>query len=270
MKLKNIQRLLAVFLSALLVMAPISAQAASSKSTTETSKSKTKSSGKRLPKKTSGKQTAAESIEDYPPLLIGPGDLLSINVLGYEHRISQESGVLAGGSSANANLPTDYLVSSDGRILFPYVGAVTLTGLSPIDAGLFLMKKLSPYMKYPQVTVLITQTNTYNVSVMGNVMKPAQYMIRGKPTLVSMVAQAGGPAPGSRLGGVILTHGNDKLKVDLGELLKDRSCHKEGPLVYPGDIIYVPKSSWPTIGEMAIVASILYSATITYQAFKKR
>jgi protein involved in polysaccharide export with SLBB domain len=197
--------------------------------------------------------------EEYPPLLIGPGDLLFITVTGYERPNAGETGRV---TNPNSNLPTDYLVSSSGKIFFPFVGSVKLVGLTPIEASILLMKKLSGYLRYPQVTVLVKETNTYNISVIGNVVKPAQYMIRGKPTLVSMVSLAGGPAPNADLGGVLVTRGTEKIKVDLGRLLSDRSFREEGPIVYPGDVIYVPKSPWPTLGEIAIVTSILASAAI--------
>lgn len=216
-----------------------------------------------------------EEAAKYPPLLIGPGDLLTINVVGYEHQISGAGLSPSGGGSGQASnqnsaLPTDYMVDTDGCILFPFVGMVKLSGLAPNKAGTFLMKKLRPYMKFPQVTVLITQTNTYNISVLGDVVRPGQYMIRGQPNLVNMVALANGPMPDADLGGVLITHGSKKIKADLGRLLNDKNYHQDGPLVYPGDIIYVPKNPWPTLGELAIVVTVLYTATIAANALSKK
>lgn len=208
---------------------------------------------------------ASPATGNYPPLLIGPGDLLTINVVGYEHNTSSASDFTERGQSTanpNASLPTQYMVDTEGRIRFPFIGVVNLSGLTPIEAGAMLMEKLRPDMKFPQVIVLITQTNTYNISVLGDVARPGQYMIRGQPNLVSMVALAGGPDPDADLGGVLITHGTEKIKANLGRLLNDKNYHGAGPTVYPGDFIFVPKSAWPSLGEWAIVASILASGAI--------
>ncbi len=243
------RRAIALFLSILMISPGAFAQGSNTPKNNKTTE-------------TASAETSAENNE-YPPLLIGPGDHLTIMVLGYEHNVSANTDFSSGGKSgSNSNLPSEYMVDSDGRILFPFVGVIKLSGLSPIEAGNLLMKKLTPYMKYPQVTVLITQTNTYCIAVLGDVFKPGQYMILGKPNLVSMMALAGGPMPEADLGGVLITRGTEKIKADLGKLLNDKNYHGTGPTVYPGDIIYVPKNGWPSMGDWAIVASILASAAV--------
>ncbi|MGH7740187.1 MAG: polysaccharide biosynthesis/export family protein [bacterium] len=194
----------------------------------------------------------------YPSMLIGPGDLLDITVLGYDPGISSGSST---GSSAET-LPSTFLVDSDGKILFPFIGQVSLGGLSQIQASELLMKKLKKYMKYPQATVLIQTSNTYNVSVLGDVTHPGQFPIRGKPDVVSMIAQAGGPAPNPDLGGVLLTRGDKKIQINLGKYLTDKNFHKTSPTVYPGDVIYVPDNPWPTLKDVGLFLSIIISGAI--------
>jgi protein involved in polysaccharide export with SLBB domain len=206
--------------------------------------------------------------DPYPPLLIGPGDLLTIDVVGFDRSIggmvssSGGSGGSGSGSSSGSGLPDTYLVDSNGEIFYPFVGEVDLKGLSQIDASLFLMKKLKGYLKFPQVSVLIQSSNTYNVSVLGDVTKPGQFMIRGKPDLLTMLSQAGGPGPNPDLGGVLLTRGTTKLHIDLGKLLSDKDYHETAPTVYPGDIIYVPQSGWPTLAEISIILGLALTSTV--------
>ncbi len=214
---------------------------------------------------------------DYPKMVIGPGDLLAIVVLGYDRSLGAGGTVSTLGVSApaspgvatNAGLPANYLVDTDGRINFPYVGPVNLAGLTQIEASQLLIKKLGEYLKFPQVTVMIQTSNTYNVSVLGDLFHPGQFMIRGRPDVLSMIAQAGGAALNPDLGSVLITRGTIKIHVDVGRYLSDPNYHATAPIVYPGDIIYVPQNPWPTLSEIAVFVGVIYTAYVVANDLKK-
>jgi protein involved in polysaccharide export with SLBB domain len=187
----------------------------------------------------------------YPQLVIGPGDILFITVYG-----ETGGGITAGGGS---QLTTDYQVDSNGVITYPFLGEVHLAGLTPAEASEKIAKLL---LKPRKVSVLVKESNTFWVSILGNVGKPGKYQIKGAPTLLSALAEAGGPLPGSDLGGTILIHDNFKAKINLGDLLQGEGDMKLQPYLYPGDTVMVPKSGWPDLGELAIVASILTSGVV--------
>jgi polysaccharide export outer membrane protein len=188
----------------------------------------------------------------YPRFLIGPGDMLSITVLGEK------------------DLPTAYLVDSAGTIEFPLVGPVMLGSLTPLEASQALTSVLGKYLKDPQVTVLVTDSAQYTVSVMGNVVKPGKYLIRGLPTLLGALAQAGGPMANSDLKNVVLVRGDQTFKMPLDIYLEPHHIEQSQPLLYPGDILYVPTSPWPTFAEWAIIASLLSSAAVLADAVYSR
>ena len=191
-------------------------------------------------------------INGYPPLLIGPGDVLDIAVYGEDE------------------LPLEYQVDSDGTITYPYTGAVRLSGLTPAQASVKMAGLLG---KPRKVTVLIKESNTYWVSVMGHVGRPGKYQIRGKPTLLSALAEAGGPLPGAKLGSAILIHQGFKTKVNLKQYLTGSGQSAPESFLFPGDVLMVPKSGLPSVGDMAIVASILASVavvTVDLNALKKK
>jgi polysaccharide export outer membrane protein len=207
------------------------------------------------PAKVSTTKTSSTNV-DYPKLVIGPGDLLQIEVYG-ENGSTGTS--IEMGMSVNTQLPTDYQVDSDGVIFFPFLGRVNLAGLTAVQAG----EKIAVMLSKPRkVTVLIKESNTYWVSVLGNVGKPGRYQIQGTPTLLSALAQAGGPLPDTDFGGTILIHDNYKSKLDLNRYLQGEGKMDPEPYLYPGDTIMVKQSPWPSWGEIAIVASILASAAI--------
>ena len=207
----------------------------------------------------------------YPPLIIGPGDLLTISVMGFDRSLGgTTSGATGGTGGSTSGLPDNFLVDSTGKIFFPYVGSVELSGLSQIEASELLMKKLKHYLKFPQVLVVIQTSNTYNVSVMGDVNHPGQFMIRGKPDILTMMAQAGGPGPNPDMGGALLTRGTQKIHIDLGKLMNDKNYHELAPIVYPGDVIYVPQNPWPTIGEIGIFLGVITSGILVANALSHR
>ncbi len=192
---------------------------------------------------------------NYPKLVIGPGDMLFIQVYG-ENGTPLDTAATMGG---NNQLPTNYEVDSDGVIEFPFLGRVKLGGLTPVEAS----EKIAGLLSKPRkVTVLIQVSNTYWVSVLGNVSKPGKYQIMGRPTILSALADAGGPLPGSDLGGTILLHDSVKKKIDLNQYFSGEGNIDTGPYLYPGDTLMIQKSPWPDLGAIAIVASILASGAI--------
>ncbi len=170
---------------------------------------------------------------------------------------------MAGGGSTTGGttdlLPTDYQVDSDGVIVFPFLGRLNLEGLTPVEASEKIAIQLS---KPRKVTVLIRQSNTFWVSVLGDVAKPGKYQILGKPTLLSVLAEAGGPMPDADMGGAILIHDMVKSQVNLNKYLLDTGSQETDPSLYPGDTLMVKKSGWPSTSEWAIIASILASGAI--------
>jgi len=194
----------------------------------------------------------ATAAAQYPPFLIGPGDMLSVTVYGEK------------------DLPDKYLVDSTGTIEFPLVGPVMLGSMTQVEAAKALTVALSKYLNDPQVTVLVTDSAQYTVSVLGNVVKPGKYLIRGLPTLLGALAEAGGPMANSDLGSVVLVRGDTTIKMPLDIYLEPHHVPQSQPLLYPGDILYVPTSPWPSFAEWAIIASLLSSAAVLADAIYTR
>lgn len=191
----------------------------------------------------SASDNATSSAEnDYPVFQVEPGDLLNILVYG------------------DKDLPNLYLVDTSGKIYFPLVGSLKISGLTPSQASEAVAKRLKRWEKNPQVTVLVQESNHYTVSVLGNVNKPGKYLIEGLPTLLSALAEAGGPAVNADLADTILIHHNKRTTIRLDRYLLDKSFNGPELLLYPGDVLMIPQQGWPSITEWGIIASILSSA----------
>jgi polysaccharide export outer membrane protein len=204
-----------------------------------------------------------DTVNNYPPLVIGSGDELEIYVVNFSSGNGYSTST-SGVTGTKSQLPTDYLVDSNGMILFPFLGDIQLKDLTQIQAAKLLKQKLSEFIANPQVTVLIRSSNFYNVSVLGDVARPGKFLIRGEPTVFSVLADAGGPLQDADLGGSLIIRGdtNKKEKINLDHLLKDNSFQGSPPLVYPGDILMIPKSGSLSGEDLAIIASIVASAAL--------
>jgi polysaccharide biosynthesis/export protein len=165
------------------------------------------------------------AVADY---VIGADDALRITVYGYE------------------DLKTETRVSTDGRISFPLVGEVTVAGKTnfEVEHELATMLKSGGFILDPQVTVMVTEFKSQQVSVLGQVHQPGRYGLDAANTLVDIIAMAGGITD---LGDerAIVAHRNSgavtKQEINLREVLESTKKTDLLP-VQQGDIIYIPKA----------------------------
>lgn len=190
--------------------------------------------------------------KDFPPFLVGPGDVLSIYVYGEK------------------DFPDKYMVESSGSIDFPLAGRVRLAGLTQSQAGAAIARHLLTFEKDPQVTVMIVQSNNYNVSILGAVTRPGKYSMLGRPDLLGVLADAGGPTDRAALGQAVLIRGNRRFALPLNRYLYDISSVVSEPLLYPGDAIVVPQSIWPSLTDWGIIAGIITSGVLVAAAIENR
>jgi len=120
-------------------------------------------------------QTAAVYAVPTDTYKVGPLDVLRINI--------------AGRPGINEVFP----VSSDGIIGFPWVGNISVSGLTVREIEQKITSLLAKdYLVNPQVYVSMEKYNSQKVVVWGEVKSPAVYVLTGKTTLLEIVAQAGG------------------------------------------------------------------------------
>ena len=107
--------------------------------------------------------------------VLGPGDTVTVQVFG-----EPES--------------TPIYVAEDGTINAPYVGKVPVGGISPVEAANRLASALKNggYFRDPHVTVMVTQSRSQLVSIIGQVSGPGRYPITPRTSLLELLAQAGG------------------------------------------------------------------------------
>ncbi len=114
---------------------------------------------------------AAHSDDSY---VIGANDVLAINVWK-EPDISR-------------SVP----VRSDGKISLPLVGELQASGQTPRQLEQEITKRLQSYISEPEVTVIVTDSKSQKVNILGMVARPGEYLLTSSTTVLDAVAMAGG------------------------------------------------------------------------------
>jgi polysaccharide biosynthesis/export protein len=135
-------------------------------------------------------------------------------------------------------------VSETGTVNLPLVGEIEAVGKTARDIERDLTQKLeAKYLQSPQVTILIKEYNSQRVTVEGAVKRPGVYPIRGKTTLLQVIATAEGLDSASDTTVVVFRQANGKrmaAKFDIGQI---RSGTNGDPPIQSGDVIVAPTSA---------------------------
>jgi protein involved in polysaccharide export with SLBB domain len=108
------------------------------------------------------------------PFILGPEDVVKILVWD------------------NPELTTVLPVRPDGFISFPLIGDVKAKGLSADQLRKDLSVKLSKFVQNPNVTVMIQEINSIQISITGEVNEPGSYKINRPITLLHIISKAKG------------------------------------------------------------------------------
>ena len=123
---------------------------------------------------------------------IMPKDLLTIVVSCTNPELAVPFNLaIASTTSANTqSAPQAYLVDNEGKINFPVLGELKVSGLTKKEAEHLIVEKLKPYIKEtPIVTVRMVN---YKISVIGEVTHPGTFTISNeKVNLFEALAMAG-------------------------------------------------------------------------------
>lgn len=160
--------------------------------------------------------------------LIGPGDLLSIQVL------------------EAPELDTEARVNTQNTISFPLLGKVDVGGLTAQEAEETIKEQLTEkYMHDPHVVVAIKEFKSQRVAVIGSVKNPGTYELLGKGNLLDALALAGGLSDNASEVAYVTRKGKQgqekSVQVNLNELLDEGKSELNVP-INMGDVVYIPES----------------------------
>lgn len=134
----------------------------------------------------------------YSGLHIQEGDKLQILVSAFDeiavrpfnmNTMSKTGVASTGETTSTSNAPTEYLVNSDGTIVFPVLGVVYCKGMTKQQLKNDLENRLKRYLTDPLVTITLAN---FNISILGDVKSPGQKTsTTEKVNLFQAIAMAG-------------------------------------------------------------------------------
>jgi polysaccharide biosynthesis/export protein len=133
-------------------------------------------------------------------------------------------------------------VRSDGMISIPLLNDVLAAGLTPMQLSALLNQKLKKYVTAPRVTVVVTQTNSHRIYVVGEVMHSGPISLSHDMTPLQALATAGLSQFANAKKIYILRTENGqtrKISFNYKQVIKGEAM-SQNILLKPGDTVVVP------------------------------
>lgn len=160
--------------------------------------------------------------------VLGPGDVLLVHLFG--------------ATNAEYRLP----VTSEGTLVLPDIGPVTVAGLSLDQVRDDIVKRIQSQLIGVNASVTLEQLRSIQIFVLGDVKAPGAYIVDGQTTITNALLLSGGVEDNGSLRRVELKRGGARVTVmDLYDLLLRGDTRRDQRL-RNGDVVLVPP-----IGDVA-------------------
>ena len=172
-----------------------------------------------------GSSTPQRGATDDPNYVIGPQDVIDVNVW------------------KETDISRTVPVRPDGKISLPLLNDVQAAGLTPTQLGAQITASLKKFVTDPQVTVIVTAINSQRIYVLGEVTRPGAFPLLPGTTVLRGLSSAGGFTQFAKMKGIYVLRLENGKQVKYPFNYKDvvNGKHSEQDIVLKaGDTIVVP------------------------------
>ena len=145
---------------------------------------------------------------------------------------------------------TPYIVRPDGKVTFPLIGDIDVTGKTVTEFTRQLEASLAEYLVRPQVSVNILKLGTTRVYVLGEVKKPGLYELEKSHRVLDALGKAEGFTEKAAKKKIFLIRkGAEKpVLVNINNFLK-KSDQSQNYVLNEGDCLYLTSNGKIDIGR---------------------
>jgi len=143
----------------------------------------------------------------------------------------------------NDQLSRSVVVRPDGRISLPLIQDIRAQGLTVVQLKEEITRRFDEHVNHPKITIVVSQINSYKVSVLGRVQRPGVYPITGDTTLVEAISAAGGFTEWANKSKItVITHqGGEEKKITVNyKKIASGKDPSQNIILKRGDTIIVP------------------------------
>ena len=145
----------------------------------------------------------------------------------------------------NEDLNLEAIVRPDGKISVPLIGDVTARGMSITRLDEELTKRLSEYVRSPEVSISLKKIGGSKVILLGEISRPGVYAVPGQRTLLEAIGMAGGFTRDAVASSIVLIRGGlvnpTAQRINLSKALKGKDFIRENIVLKAEDVVFVPK-----------------------------
>jgi len=145
-----------------------------------------------------------------------------------------------------AELTGLYRLEAHGGFTFPLIGQLQASELTPSELSALIAERLKQgYLRNPQVTVFVKESNSKKIFILGKVKKPGAYSFEEGMSVVQAVAVAGGLLPIAARDLILIRaplsqeSNEERFLVPFKEISQGRAPNAA---LKPGDILFIPES----------------------------
>jgi polysaccharide export outer membrane protein len=164
---------------------------------------------------------------------IGPGDVLRLFVW------------------KEPDLSGEVTVRFDGKVTVPLLGDIDASARTPEQLASEVSKSMKRFLVAPQVTLALVNSNSARFFVLGQVVRPGDFALRGRTTVLQALALAGGFREFAKTDSIVIVRQTEGFSLPMGKpaetfltvnykRLESAKDVGEDVLLRPGDTVLVP------------------------------